>query len=101
MEERSKKNPCRARYVRAPPQSPVSCVRCQKSPMSVPGLPKTDPLFEYGRSAGAPFTREASFVGIRLQRSVADPGLLACADCVPDARHTAEPRASTLSRASP
>ena len=67
--------------------------------MSVPGIPKTDPLFKYGRSEGAPFTREAFLVGIGPQGSVADPGVCAFADFAPDAMSTAETMAPMMNRA--
>src|SRR5205085_1258961 len=44
--------PCSARLVRKPPQSPVSCVFCQKSPTIVPGSPNTGPLLKNGGKIG-------------------------------------------------
>src|SRR5258708_7274684 len=58
--------------------------------MSVPGNPKTVPLFKYGRSKGASLAIEAYFVGTGAQGSVADPGACAFADFVPPTMNTAE-----------
>src|SRR6185312_11632899 len=44
--------PCAASFVRKPPQSPVSCVFCQKSLTTVPGSPNTGPLLKKGKRTG-------------------------------------------------
>jgi hypothetical protein len=66
------KTPWRAKSVRAPPQSPVSWVRFQMSPVTVPGIPNTGPLLKNGKRPGArlPGTRISSELAARDRRSI-------------------------------
>src|SRR6516164_7335404 len=61
--------PLRANSVRTPPQSPVTWVRCQKSPRTVPGSPNTGALLKKVSRPGATLTRESLSVGTGPQGS--------------------------------
>src|SRR6266404_4031107 len=65
------KMPCSARVVRKPPQSPVSCVFCPKSPTTVPGSPNTGPLLKKGKRTGERLAMEALSVGTAAQSDAA------------------------------
>src|SRR6266496_1749806 len=63
--------PCSASLVRKPPQSPVSCVFCQKSPTTVPGNPNTGPLLKKGKRTGERLAMEALSVWTGRQSGAA------------------------------
>src|SRR5437016_1099597 len=63
--------PCFAKLVRKPPQSPVSCVFCQKSPTTVPGNPNTGSLLKKGKRTGERLAIEALSVWTGPQSAAA------------------------------